>query len=126
MGYSTQHTLTARGTKLTEQTVDNLNRWLKDRQIINYALRMGEFYHLSQYGRLQDEVVFDCHYDCKWYEHETDMLDLSKAFPDLTFCLHGEGEKQLDVWDEYYLNGNMEVCRIVCTMPKPDTIVWIE
>ena len=40
IGYNTMYTLTARGTKLTEQTVEGLNRWLHERNIINYALRM--------------------------------------------------------------------------------------
>lgn len=42
---------------------------------------------------------------CKWYEHEEDMLELSRAFPNVTFKLHGDGEEKEDMWDSYYKNG---------------------
>lgn len=45
---------------------------------------------------------------CKWYEHDTDMIEMSKDFPNVLFKLHGEGEEVGDIWDSYYLNGKSQ------------------
>lgn len=78
---------------------------------------------------------FDCYYngfalDCledlisadsmRWYDHDKDMLELSKAFPDELFILHGEGEENGDLWNAYYKNGKMQVCHAEFTYPQPD------
>ena len=44
----------------------------------------------------------------KWYEHEEEMVELSKRFPTTLFTLHGEGEDNADVWDKYFLNGKIQ------------------
>lgn len=44
----------------------------------------------------------------KWYENEDDMKELSKAFPDIVFMLHGEGEEQGDLWLSYHKNGKVQ------------------
>ena len=49
--------------------------------------------------------------ECKWYNHDTEMLDLSKKFPNVIFKLHGEGEETGDIWDTYYKNGKMQHCQ---------------
>lgn len=58
----------------------------------------------------------------KWYDHEDDMLELSKRFPDVTFVLYGEGEERDDNWVAYYKNGDSEYCgaRIVYDRPTKD------
>lgn len=56
----------------------------------------------------------------KWYDHDEDMLALSKAFPNIVFVLTGEGEDRDDNWISYYKNGQIEVChgRIVYDEPR--------
>jgi hypothetical protein len=45
---------------------------------------------------------------CKWYEHDKDMIEMSMKFPLVLFKLHGEGEESGDIWDAYYLNGKSQ------------------
>lgn len=48
--------------------------------------------------------------NAKWYSQEVDMWVLSIQFPDILFCLHGDGEDGDDVWDEYWQNGARQHC----------------
>lgn len=41
----------------------------------------------------------------KWYDHEVEMIAMSKAFPDLWFRLDGYGEDREDIWYEVYHDG---------------------
>lgn len=56
----------------------------------------------------------------KWYEHDIDMLSLSKKFPEVLFILSGEGEERDDNWITYYKNDEIETChgRIVFEEPR--------
>lgn len=58
--------------------------------------------------------------EVKWYEHEEDMKFLSQQFPDILFKLHGEGEENGDIWDKYFMNGKMQHCHAVMTIPPFD------
>lgn len=44
----------------------------------------------------------------KWYNHESDMLNLSRMFPNLWFILEGHGEEWNDIWRDLYHNGEVE------------------
>lgn len=55
--------------------------------------------------------TLDGNYDSfKWYNHEEDMLEVSRAFPDTLFELHGEGEEPGDLWRKYFKNGKIQRC----------------
>lgn len=45
---------------------------------------------------------------CKWYSHESNMIDLSELFPKILFQVDGDGEESDDVWRTYYLNGKSQ------------------
>lgn len=76
---------------------------------------------------LEDEIekmnVFDSGGDldygyyanAKWYDWEEDMCLLSKRFPEILFCLHGDGEESDDLWDAYFLDGKCQHCPAVIT-----------
>lgn len=51
----------------------------------------------------------DGHSELKWYEHTESMTELSKKFPNLTFCLHRDGEEVGDRERSYYRNGKKVV-----------------
>jgi hypothetical protein len=66
----------------------------------------GEFegldYAIDENGESLDGV--------KWYDHEIDMKELSKRFPEVIFKLHGKGEENDDMWNKYFKNGKMQSC----------------
>lgn len=82
--------------------------------------------HITLIG-LEDEIekmnVFDrggdieygYYANAKWYDWEEDMCLLSKRYPELLFCLHGEGESSDDLWDAYFFEGKCQHCPAVIT-----------
>lgn len=53
-----------------------------------------------------------------WSDHEKDMLELSRRFPDSEFTLEGDGEGEADRWRKRFIDGETEEIR-----PR---IVWPE
>lgn len=58
--------------------------------------------------------------ECKWYDHEKEIKELSRKFPEIIFKLHGEGEENGDVWDKYFRDGKMQVCNAEMSIPPFD------
>ena len=56
----------------------------------------------------------------KWYDHEHDMKDISKIYPETTFLLEGQGEESGDIWRKYFKNGKMQVCKAKIVFPAFD------
>lgn len=54
---------------------------------------------------------------CKWYEHQKDLVELSKQFPGVLFTLSGEGEENGDLWKLYVRNGVAQEAKAVITYP---------
>ncbi|MCP1354624.1 hypothetical protein [Aneurinibacillus migulanus] len=56
----------------------------------------------------------------KWYDHEDDMIELSRTFPDTLFELHGEVEEPGDLWRKYFKNGKIQRCPAQITYEEYD------
>ncbi len=54
----------------------------------------------------------------KWYDHEDDMKQFSKKYPDVLFELHGEGEETGDIWNKYFMNGKMQKSKAKITFDE--------
>lgn len=78
---------------------ERVEAFIKSHENMNYAI--------STDGSMNDS--------CKWYEHEDDMIKLSKAIPYALFELNGEGEESGDIWKKYFLNGKSQISRAVLT-----------
>ena len=49
----------------------------------------------------------------KWYDHDEDMLLLSRRFPDTVFTLYGYGDSIDDRWVSYYKSGAQQYAEAV-------------
>lgn len=97
MGYYTTYTLsTTQGYDNQEEIEEKLQ------EISGYSIGFG----------LNDS--------CKWYDHENHMKLLSKIYPETTFLLEGEGEESGDIWQKYFKNGKMQVCKAEIVFPAFD------
>ncbi len=63
--------------------------------------------------------------DSRWYEHEEDMRNLSRAYPELVFQLDGQGEDAEDRWRKYFKNGRMQEAKAVITLAPFDEAALI-
>lgn len=45
------------------------------------------------------------------WDHDTDMINISKMYPDAVFRLEGKGEENSDMWVNYYKNGKVQECQ---------------
>ena len=63
-----------------------------------------------------------CGDSIKWYDHDDDMLELSRRYPNYYFILDGSGEERGDDWIAYYHNGKHQLCRAQITYDAPSTL----
>lgn len=91
MGYYTKYSLEIEYKDEDAETIERLN---------NTTIDQG-------YGKIGDLIRHGLD-DCKWYEHDEDMRDVSKKFPNVLFILSGEGEESGDIWKAYYKNGKVQ------------------
>ena len=57
-----------------------------------------------------------------WYEHEEELLELSRGFPATIFILYGEGEEQGDMWKKRFINGGVEIIQATLVFPEFDPL----
>ena len=117
MGYYTAYTMRAEGA-VNEDVARQINKTLEEKEIIGYALDLGHYFDKGKF------INWDYTNSTKWYNHEEDMLEISRQFPDVTFVLYGEGENQGDMWKEYFCDGTAELCTAEIVFKKPTTIKW--
>jgi len=79
MGYYTNYTITA-----DKVLPDDFEE--KFEEVTDYGFEYGSF-------------------ECKWYDYEVDMKEISKSYPNILFTVEGEGEESGDSWKHYFKNG---------------------
>lgn len=92
MGYYTNYSIKTHPEEVGEEVTTALTK--KDEYFEGYPWK---FYSES----------WHCGDSCKWYNHNEDMLKISKQFSDVIIELHGEGEESGDYWYKYYKNGKL-------------------
>lgn len=117
MGYDTSYTL--RVQNIEEDEFDQLILMLDAKELIGYA-----FSDYHDYDLPSKQGYFDSNGDCHWYDHEDDLIEISKKFPNARFRLSGLGEKRYDIWNRYYENGKIENCGVIIEEVKPTEIRW--
>ena len=55
-----------------------------------------------------------------WYDHEDELVEFSKQYPEVVFTLSGEGEDAGDVWKKYFNNGKKQIDCAVMTIADYD------
>lgn len=83
---------------------DKVVELLREMDIIGYAL----------------DDSLSCYDAVNWYSRRDDMLEVSRIIPDVLFRLHGEGENNGDIWDQYFLNGKTQLCVAEIKIPPFD------
>lgn len=115
MSYYTSYRLEVQGINFKpelEKLTDELDRM----EVLSYAIVSCEFDPLS------DTQIYPTYEPTTWYDHEQDMLDLSKKFPELTFKLTCIGETFAGVYECYVRNGKCE--KRYASFPQPQYIPW--
>ena len=95
MGYYTEYRLTIQNYSGTKA---DMVRVLKDHGV--YGLEFDEKY--IEYDTAKKIMYFWPTQEVKWYSAKTDIEEVAKLFPDVSFRLMGRGEDFFDVW-EYYV-----------------------
>lgn len=54
----------------------------------------------------------------QWYDHEQQIREFSKEFPDTLFILEGEGDDSGDIWRKYFKNGKMQYCPAIISFDE--------
>jgi hypothetical protein len=85
-------------------------------EILAELIETGEFEYLD-YALDEDGDSLE---PCKWYDHEADLIEISKRYPDIVFVLKGEGEEPGDLWYKYFKNGKIQRCYAEITFEPYD------
>lgn len=106
MGYYTDYTLTASVCTVTD------NGTVTTSTPIPHIILIGLEDEIEKMNIFENDgdIEYGYYANAKWYDWEEDMSLLSKRFPELLFCLHGEGEGSEDLWDAYFFEGKCQHC----------------
>jgi hypothetical protein len=115
MGYETKFTLTLDIPKDSLTTIETFSEYLE-----GFAWDDYEHHYLSNLERSNNLADEKFYVSGTWYDHDKDMLKLSKEFPDILFTLDGNGEEWDDIWRAYYKNGRTYSDHALISFPDYD------
>lgn len=107
MGYMTDYSLKCDVD--SAETFGRISDMLKQLDVLGYAL-----------DRYDEEMCFDPHSSVSWTYHDEDMIEVSKAFPNVLFELTAYGELPGDIWKKYYKMGMMQYAPAIITFDPFD------
>lgn len=91
MGYYTEYSLEVQVSE-EHDDIEIIGQLREENENAAYAINEnGEYYQ-----------------ECKWYDHEKDLIEFSKKYPYALFTLSGVGEEQPDMWRMYFKNGKRQ------------------
>lgn len=64
-----------------------------------------------------------CLIECKWYDWEKDLKEISKRYPYLMIEVEGVGEEFPDIWKARVRNGKSEIMKAEIVFPEFKEIV---
>jgi hypothetical protein len=102
MGYQTSYELDLKNAG--ERTLEIMKEFLNFYEEAAYAL--------DENGGARDQV--------KWYDHEENLVEFSRKYPEIVFTLSGEGEDAGDMWKKYFRNGKKQIARAVIAFNEYD------
>lgn len=72
------------------------------------------------------EQITDTEWDgmATWYDHENDLAEISKDYPDWLFTIHGNGEDSDDIWVTYIYDGLVQNHKLIQKDPPIDMNKW--
>lgn len=106
-------------------------------EVAAYNVTEDEAQAIANYLHDADDTLEYDEWDCshvwyrtndltKWYNHDEDMIELFKMYPNAIFVLCGDGEQYDDHWRSVYFNGHADTKFLPFVYPEPDNpdIVW--
>ena len=94
-----------------------------DQELVKKLSEINSNGYFNNESYLTEALQFD---SIKWYEHDKDMIKLSKQYPDYIFKLSGQGEDPQDLWITYYYNGKKQYCPAIITYEEFDRSILDE
>lgn len=116
MGYYTNYDLHVKPVK--KEDVSDIFDELYRRDLFNYVFDKDFMYDDHTCA-----LYFNAWGEQKWYEHDEDMEEISRQFPNCVFKLECNGEDG-DRWIVFYQNGKHELCQGKIVYEEPKEISW--
>lgn len=121
MGYMTKFEIYAYNTD-TREPIPREKEYDMTYELEQIAFGAQDREDFEKYGPLDfDAWTGD---EMKWYNHENDMIALSKNHPNIIFLVEGIGEEFPDAWHMWVHNGIVEKSYAVVKYPGPENPVF--
>lgn len=73
---------------------------------VNQAVKIAKEYDLRDYDISYTELT--AFYEGKWYEWESESINITRNYPNILIEIYGEGEESGDIWKARVRDGQCE------------------